>query len=547
MRRLWTALISELTRRTTSGADISDALFAIAAPLRSQVESGKMKPALQALEGIISRQIVSVVDIARALSIDLGAGGDRSSETYQTLFRKMLEWATHPELTQTAGRAIAKLWTQLRAELQTPSNMYNGLALPLIWINPLVGTLADCPESIPRFKSHVFPELFLVNLADFRILLKAFGFYSIFPRNQEPPTEVKRIDLGICRIILFSVLDAGKHIGLVRDDGMRFELVRISANSKGEGGEDGQDAKVQKIQLDAECLQSLLIDGSGSVRISALSLVINSTATSTPYLDCHLNALRKSLPSLVIEFDPGVRGEILSIYQRFIDRMRVATYAQDHRRFQTKSPETLSSINRVLDRHKQFVEWLIDFLYRQLHPGAGYQNVIFSLRMFRMLCKSGLDPRLENGALLDGWGFSCTIMTPKLICALLTLTMNSFEDVRATASELLQVKFDDSPFSANDAYLIDCMGMADAMMLKSGRADHADGVSRLYVTAFHFASHFRAEPMPITEIRWWKEKALIMIHLQQKLAGALEQARADMSLAISESPLHGLISSIRYG
>jgi hypothetical protein len=246
MKRLWTALISELTRRTTSGGDISDALFAITTPLRSQDESGKMKPALQALDGIISRKIVSVVDIARALSIDLGAGGDRSSETYQTLFRKMLEWATHPELTQTAGRVIAKLWTQLRGELQNPSNMYNGLALPLIWINPLVGTLTDCPESIPRFKSHVFPELFLVNSADFRILLKALGFYSIFPRNLEPPTDVEIFDLGICRIILFSVLDAGKHIGLVRDDGMHFELVRYLLTRKGTATKTTKTRKSKK-------------------------------------------------------------------------------------------------------------------------------------------------------------------------------------------------------------------------------------------------------------------------------------------------------------
>jgi len=290
-----------------------------------------------------------------------------------------------------------------------------------------------------------------------------------------------------------------------------------------------------------------MIDESSSVRVSALSLVINSTATSTPFLDRHLKALRKALPSLVTEFDPGVRGEMLSLCQRLINRMRAATYAQDRRRLQTKSPETLSSINRLLDRHEHFVQWLIDFLYLQLHPGAGYQKVIFSLRMLRMLCKSGLDPRLENIASPEGWGFSCTIMTPKLIHALLTLAMNSFEDVRATASELLQVKFDDSPFSGNDTYVIDCLDAAETMMLKSGRADHADGVSRLYATALQFASHFRVETVQPMEIRWWKEKALIMLHLQQKLAGALQKARADMAFAISESPLHGLISSIRYG
>jgi hypothetical protein len=223
MKRLLMALISELTKRTTSGGNISDALSTITAPLRSQDQHGKMKPALQALDGIISRKIVSVVDIARALSVDLGAGGDQLSEIYQTLFSKLFELATHPELTQTAGRAISRLWTRIRSELHTPDGMFDGLALPLIWISPLVRVLADCPESIPRFKSHVFPELFLINLADFKILLKSLGFYSIFPRNLEPPTRIKTFDVGIRRTILFSIVDAGKHIGFVGDDGTKFK------------------------------------------------------------------------------------------------------------------------------------------------------------------------------------------------------------------------------------------------------------------------------------------------------------------------------------
>jgi hypothetical protein len=246
-----------------------------------------------------------------------------------------------------------------------------------------------------------------------------------------------------------------------------------------------------------------------------------------------------------MEFEPRIRGEMLSLFQRFIDRMRTASYAQDRERLQTNDLYTLSSIDRVLDRHKLFAQWMTDFLYNQLHPGAGYQNAIFSLKMFKMLCKSGLDPRLDIGPMSESWGFSCTVMTPKLTRTLLTLTMNSFEDVRGTASELLQIKFNDSPFSSSGRFSTDCLDTAEATMLKSGRADHADGVSRLYSTAFHFASHFR-EPFESGEIRWWKEKTLILLHLLRKLDTALQQARADTASAINGSPLHGLISSIRY-
>jgi hypothetical protein len=276
-----------------------------------------------------------------------------------------------------------------------------------------------------------------------------------------------------------------------------------------------------------------------------LSLLISSSTTSTPYPEGSLKALQNALPSLVTESDAGLRWEILGLFQRLVDRLRAATHSQERHRLQTENPETHSSIDRLLSRHKHFVQWLIEFLYRQLHPGAGYQKVIFALRMFKMLSNSGLDPRLNDVASPESWGFSCTIMTPKLIRALLALTMNSFDDVRTAASELLQLRFDESPFSAHDRYLVDCIEIAEAMMLKSGRADHADGVSQLYSIAFRFASHTNAELLPRKEIGWWKEKSRIVLFLIRKLDGALQEVRENRALAISAFPLHGVISSIR--
>jgi hypothetical protein len=220
MKRLQGILISELARRKTSGGDISDALSVIFAPLRSVADRAKMKPALQALEGIISGKIVGVGDVACELSIDVRDGCEQSSESYQALFRKMLDWATNPELTQAAGKVVSRLWAQLRSELETPDGVFDGVALPFIWINPLVRVLDGSPESIPRFKAHVFPELFSASLSDFEILLKSLGFYKVFPLNQEPSTRIKQFDVDIRRTVLFSALDCGKQIGFVGDDGM---------------------------------------------------------------------------------------------------------------------------------------------------------------------------------------------------------------------------------------------------------------------------------------------------------------------------------------
>jgi hypothetical protein len=219
MRRLLTALISELALRKSSAGDISEAVYAMLAPLRLQVDRGKMKPALQALDGALFHRLVSADDITHVLLAKVAAGGDRSSEIYQQLFHKLFEWATLPELTQIAGRASSRLWTQLRTQLLNSNSKFNGGVLPLIWINPLVGVLANSQESIPRFKSHVVPELFLASLLDYEILLKSLGFYRLFPGNSEPPSEIKRFDAATCRTLLFSMLDVGKQIGFVSDNG----------------------------------------------------------------------------------------------------------------------------------------------------------------------------------------------------------------------------------------------------------------------------------------------------------------------------------------
>jgi hypothetical protein len=220
MKRLSIPLTLEVTGRAACGGDISGALSAMVAPLLSQADRGKTKPALQILEETIGQKLVPIADIARALFVDMKVGGDRPSETYKALFRKLFEWATQPELTNIAGRAVSRFWTRLRSELQISDGMFDGNVFPLVWIDPLVEVLARSPESIPRFKAHVFRDLFLIDLSDFKILLKTLGFYGVFPRNPEPNTEVQLFDVEIRRTILFGILDAAKKIGIVSDSGM---------------------------------------------------------------------------------------------------------------------------------------------------------------------------------------------------------------------------------------------------------------------------------------------------------------------------------------
>jgi hypothetical protein len=81
---------------------------------------------------------------------------------------------------------------------------------------------------------------------------------------------------------------------------------------------------------------------------------------------------------------------------------------------------------------------------------------------------------------------------------------------------------------------------AEYMMLKSGRADHADGVSRAHAIVFEAASHLTYSSDDSIPDRISQLESLI-----GRLENRILLAKDNLALAVGKYPLHGVLASLR--
>jgi len=168
------------------------------------------------------------------------------------------------------------------------------------------------------------------------------------------------------------------------------------------------------------------------------------------------------------------------------------------------------------------------------------------------------------------WPFKFNILNTNLVRAVLDLVMDPFDDIRHAAALVLRIgNQEDAPGSADvcelpqdpsrempsgteatvkaSASLITFIHRAEKVMLRSGRADHADGVARAYELLFEQAQWTLlqgqtalSEPAP-----WWHTGLTIVEHLVTQLEDTTAVARWNFSSAAAELPMHGVLASIR--
>ena len=144
--------------------------------------------------------------------------------------------------------------------------------------------------------------------------------------------------------------------------------------------------------------------------------------------------------------------------------------------------------------------------------------------------------------------------------------MDPFDDVRLLSSSILKTAFwnmhpwntgfkvdftfpsiDPSifrphalPHRTYNTYILQALCKAEDMMYLTGRADHADGVGRLY-SLLHDACKNLGTPVTWSDSGW-----SIMDHILSALENDIEIARQDIRLAVKTAPLHGKLISLRY-
>ena len=316
------------------------------------------------------------------------------------------------------------------------------------------------------------------------------------------------------------------------------------------------------ICIPGEAFHHLLADHKPSIRLAAISLVISSNSITRPLPIGSLYCLRKHLFHLFAEVDAQIRADLLTVIQRLVDRLRAITFsvqrplphniAAGSCRGNPIYSEALSPAARqTLHDHERFIDWLIDFFHAGLRPGGPYQRHFLSLKSYLIFAKSGIDANIKKSWLAKqatrevSWRIHRELFAPPTRRLLLDLLLDPFDDVRGLAASLLNM----SPGTVTHELQKDLrkfLTRAELMMLSSGRADHADGVSRTYSLIFSRTSASSNPQGDALSVGDYYPAIDIVRHLVATLEETLAVAGRDLAHAMRHFPVHGILASIKY-
>jgi hypothetical protein len=314
-----------------------------------------------------------------------------------------------------------------------------------------------------------------------------------------------------------------------------------------------------KILVTSDFLHRCTYHLSPSIRLSALSLIITSSQVTAPLTSQGLAALRETLFFSHAGPDPEVRSEILSLERRLVIRLRGAISALHKAPSSVPGQSSVSNLSESYNRkqlcnvHVSFLEWYIQTLIDDLGPSATYQKHICALKALITLSQSGLDNDVPSkyfsklGQDQLKWPVHLPIFCRSMLRSLIDLLLNPFDDVRAAALAVLKLlpisnirNRDASPLlHVND---VDCaISRAESLASQTGRADHADGIARLYDLLFH---------MTTSETRETPDHDIVTqrpVEIIETLLEKLESASANDNPEGSEEGFyaHGYLSAMR--
>lgn len=273
--------------------------------------------------------------------------------------------------------------------------------------------------------------------------------------------------------------------------------------------------------------------------------------------------------------DPQYRGEIFSLIRKFIIRLRgslssclKSTSLDDGSQLanQRTAANDLYAVgySNTAGDHIEFLRWYVGFLELELQPTMSYQRHISALKTLVLLLQTGLDNRIGHvhlsrlGQDQTSWNCSIEIFRPSLFRLLGDLLINPFDDVRATASALLNMfprthirtslendrekYIPDGRYSHSRLQLVKALERAERVASGTSRADHADAVARLYHILFDLAS---SNTTLDSSGSWYELKQTIVERLLSTLEENLYSTDGSFQNAIRETSVHGYISALR--
>ena len=553
-----------------------------------QPDTASIKPAIQALEHFIHVGLTTAQDVVN-YAIEASGGSQAMSEagigtlvegktestsiqrdkTVENFAMSVLGWVQFPDCAPAAGRFLSIFFQSLNAE---PSNQNVSDETAPLWINPVKQTINLHPELFEEFEHHVLSGLLILSTTDTRAFLKTLPLRDITRGNVWADAAA---NIQLCFLIAKVSASLKIGSGSIRENDST--LANVVANSRGQHGTEEQESFL----IDSETLAcNHLEHSSASVRLSALSLLISSSVTSKPFTQRVLENLRICIPYFHVEVNPKARNEYIALMQKLCLRIRLAIMSflradksSSKSGFEENSTSKAVSVvkniagwktrEQMLRAHLVFRKRYLLFLLHELRPTASYQSHITALRILHPLLAGEWASQVAGdfnylNALDEALPWNLFYQP------LYDLLLDPFDDVRQWAAMVIQLcierelavhvplpartieeKIDEADQIGKvtaDAPVIDTvLQMAEKKAKQTGRADHADGVGRLYELLY------LSNRVIVESTKRHSSSFSILDRLISEMEKDVKVANDDLLQAIGNASLHGHLIALRYG
>jgi hypothetical protein len=352
----------------------------------------------------------------------------------------------------------------------------------------------------------------------------------------------------------------GQHTSITQE-----ELLTLAPDHRAQGTIQIRDGA---LYLPDDISGAWMADSEPEVRLAGMFLCVYSTSVTRAISGGVLQALKRNLSHLHTDTDANFRREVHGYTQKLFDRLRASTATlaksmskggssnQTRLAFPaTNSRPHASTAERSqqdpLSESLAFISWYVKFLEWELRPTASYQSRITALRSITIVLRSGIDPGVPFTGLSKSaqgqlnWTHGLQIGNEKLCRMLLDLILDPFDDVRNAAVSVLQLCLVALPQTDKErimSMIPQFVARAEATMLRTGRADQADGVARAYGMVFALAD----DASTALADSHFSSKQQLFEYLRTQLKDTLTMAHSDLSQAVNGRPVHGTFAALRY-
>lgn len=553
-----------------------------------QPDTASVKPAIQALEHFIHVGLTTAQDVINyAIKVpggsqaifEAGVGSLVEGKTESTSIQRdeavenfalsVLGWVQFPDCAPAAGRFLSIFFRSLNAD--SSDQAVSDETVPL-WIYPVKQTINRHPELLEEFERHVLPGLLILSPTDTRAFLKTLPLRDITLGNVGADAAA-----NIQLFFLIAKVAASLKIGNGSARENESTLASVVTNSRGQNSTE----ELESFLFDSEDLACNHLEHPfASVRLSALSLLISSSAKSKPFTQRVLEILRICIPYFHVEVNPKARNEYIALMKKLCLRIRLTIRSflrADKASLKFGSEESSTSKaasvakntaawktrEQLLRAHLVFRKRYLLFLLHELRPTASYQSHITALKILHPLLvgESASGVAGEYNYLI---GLDEALPWTLLYQPLYDLLLDPFDDVRQWAAIVVQFCIQSDlairlPLSAGtmeetipevdqngkataNAHVIGTvLHMAEKKAKQTGRADHADGVGRLYELLC------LSNRVIVESTKRHCSSFLIVDRLISEMEKDVKIATDDLLQAVGNASLHGHLIALRYG